>query len=175
MTAEAASRKAFGERLRASIPAGMKVAEFAKAVGAGLSTLQEWMSGKADVGRERLAAILDVTGVSPRWLVTGEGPMRPGGEAAPAPVPASSSAERDADLVGRVLEEISTVYKELGWSKSLYQLGAEAADIAADIAASGLAPEDKPGAIKAAGAMLRRQLRQAVADPTNAASTKSRA
>jgi transcriptional regulator with XRE-family HTH domain len=109
------------------------------------------------------------------WLLTGEGAMCPGGEAAPTPAPTSSSAPVDAELVGRVLEAISAVYKELGWGKSLHQLGAEAVQIAADIAADGLSDPDKPAAVKAAAAMLRRQLRQAVADPASAAATKSQA
>ncbi|TAN55807.1 MAG: XRE family transcriptional regulator [Magnetospirillum sp.] len=175
LTAEAASRKAFGERLRASIPVGMTLLTFAEAVGTNRSSLHEWMSGKSDVGREKIAAILDVTGVSPLWLVTGEGPVRPGGAVAPPTAQTSTAASIDADLVGRVLEEISLIYKEFGWGKSLAQLGSEAAQIAADLAADGATPEEKGAAVKAAGAMLRRQLRAAVADPNSDAARAQKA
>ena len=100
LTPEAVGRKAFGERLRASVPPGMKLADFAKSIGAGLSTLQEWMSGKSDVGREKIAAILDVTGVSPLWLVTGEGEMRAAAPPAPVLSREPAAVEIDTDLCG---------------------------------------------------------------------------
>jgi len=173
--AEAADRKAFGERLRASIPAGMKLADFASEIGAGLSTLQSWMSGKSGIGRENLGRILQITGVSATWLISGEGEMRPGVGTPTLSAPIKAEGERDADLYGRVLEAISAVYKELGWGKSLRDLGIEAARIADDLSADGLAEEDKPAAVRAAAAMLRRQLREAVANPSSEASSKSQA
>ena len=42
LTAEAISRKEFGERLRIAIPAGMTLAEFAAAIGASVSGLKQW-------------------------------------------------------------------------------------------------------------------------------------
>jgi len=88
---------------------------------------------------------------------------------------AAVTAAFDADLVGRVLEEISLIYKEFGWGKSLQQLGSEAAQIAADIATDGQSAEAKGAAVKAAGAMLRRQLRAAVADPNSDAARAQKA
>lgn len=79
------------------------------------------------------------------------------------------------DLYGRVLEAISTVYNELGWGITLRQLGAEASRIATEIAADGLAPEDVPGAVRGAAAMLRRQLRDAQANPAASSSRKDSA
>lgn len=173
--AEEASRKAFGERLRASIPPGMTISEFAGAIGASVSGLKQWLVGKSEPARKYLGPAASVANVSLVWLVTGEGEMRPGIGAPATSPPARGEAERDADLYGRVLEAISAVYKEVGWGKSLRDLGVEAARIADDLAADGLAPEDKPAAVKAAAAMLRRQLRDAANDPATAASRKLQA
>lgn len=130
------------------------------------------LEGRAPKG-DVLAQLVDL-GFSSDWLLTGRGKMQPdvaqAVDAATEPSPSS-----DPDLYGRVLEAISAVYKEMGWGISLRQLGAEAAQIANEIAAEGLKPDEKPPAVKAAAAMLRRQLRAAAADPTAQASTKGRA
>lgn len=120
-------------------------------------------------------------GVSLDWLATGKGDMIPD---LTATLPdgrvlvsesKTSAPAIDPDLIGRVLEEISLIYKEFGWGKSLAQLGSEAAQIAADLAADGQTPEEKGAAVKAAGAMLRRQLRAAVADPNGDAARAQKA
>ncbi len=89
--------------------------------------------------------------------------------------PAAKSAGIDPTLVGRVLEAISTVYLENGYTLTLGQLGAKATEIAADLSADLAidAPnEEKIGAVKAAAAMLRRQLREASANPAGEISRK---
>lgn len=82
LTAEALSRKAFGERLRGSMPAGMKLADFAAEVGISLSGLKSWLSGGSDPGRYGLVAAAKACGVDLNWLATGDGEKN-GGAASP--------------------------------------------------------------------------------------------
>jgi hypothetical protein len=147
---------------------------WAKRIGLPGATFDRMWNGNGIPKGNHLLTIARSCGVTVDWLLTGEGNMRPG-PAAPRLPQTTAAAERDADLYGRVLEAISAVYKEVGWVKTLHQLGAEAAQIADDLAADGLLPEDKPGAVKGAATQLRRQLRQAIADPNAPASTKERA
>jgi transcriptional regulator with XRE-family HTH domain len=159
------------EQIRASF--GLTQADFAAQCGVPLRTYSNYATDKRPPSHEVLQALAG-KGINLNWLLTGEGEMLAiAGEQ--TNVGAGAPVERDQDLYGRVLEAISAVYKEMNWGISLRQLGAEAAQIADDIAAEGLAPDEKPPAVKAAAAMLRRQLRAAAADPTAEASTKGRA
>jgi transcriptional regulator with XRE-family HTH domain len=161
-----------GRRLE-EIRSGLRLtqAEMAAQMGLPLRTYTRYATGERAPSSEALQALVRM-GINLNWLIEGIGRMRIG-DAMPAPT--NSTAERDADLYGRVLEAISAVYKEVGWVKTLHQLGAEAAQIADDLAADGLLPEDKPGAVKGAATQLRRHLRQAISDPNAPASTKERA
>jgi transcriptional regulator with XRE-family HTH domain len=164
-----------GDRIRL-LRGGLSQAEFASKLGVHKEVVGKYERGLNVPGGEALAHMREVLGVDINWLLTGEGQMRPGdAEAAPPPAPTSASVERDADLYGRVLEAISVVYKECGWQASLRQIGEKAAQIADDIAADGLAPEEKPPAVKAAAAMLRRQLREAAANPAAEIAAKHKA
>jgi transcriptional regulator with XRE-family HTH domain len=159
-----------GARLE-EIRSGLRLtqAEMAAQMGLPLRTYTRYATGERAPSAEALQALVRM-GIDLNWLIEGIGRMHIG-ESLLAPT--SSSAVRDADLVGRVLEEISAVYKEFGWGRTLHQLGAEAAQIADDIAADNLAPEARMGAVRGAAAMLRRQLRQAIANPNSDASGKS--
>ena len=79
-------------------------------------------------------------------------------QAAPAPAPASTSspAEVDARFYGAVLERVATIYKECGVTASLAQIGADAAEMAADLGA--IDPDQRFGATLGAISQLRRRL-----------------
>lgn len=145
--------------------------EMAARLGVPYRTFQGYEAGASEPKAKILERLVEL-GFSGQWILSGAGPMRPGVSETAPPVPGSGPVAIDADLVGRVLEEISLIYKEFGWGRSLAQLGSEAAQIAADLATEGQTPEEKGAAVKAAGAMLRRQLRQALADPTGDAASK---
>lgn len=120
---------------------------------------------------EVLAQLVEM-GFDVNWLLSGRGEMRPAqtGHAAEA------ATELDADLYGRVLEQVSAVYKECGYGASLRQIGEKAAEIAADLAGPDLAtPEAKAAAAKAAAAMLRRQLRDAIQNPNSPGASQQKA
>ena len=184
--------RTLGERIR-KVRGEMSQAAFAAKIGINKNLLGKYERGESIPGGEILAQMRDALGISVDWLLTGwmppphwdddekyiagiEAARAAAGqaEASPSAVTAAPT-ERDPDLYGRVLEAISAVYKEMNWGISLRQLGAEAAQIADDISAEGLAPDEKPPAVKAAAAMLRRKLRDAATDPTAEASTKGRA
>ncbi|MBX9635709.1 MAG: helix-turn-helix domain-containing protein [Magnetospirillum sp.] len=160
-----------GDRIR-QVRGDLSQDEFSSRLAVHKETLGKYERDKRVPDADFLAQLRGKFGISIDWLVTGYGEMHVG---QPPQPPAGAPGSRDPDLYGRVLEAISAVYKELGWGISLRQIGAEAAQIADDIAAEGLAPEDKPPAVKAAAVMLRRQLRAAAVDPTAEASTKDRA
>lgn len=165
----------FRERI-ATLIANEQPFAWAKRVGVPSATFDRMWNGNSIPRAEHLLQIARAHAVTVDWLLTGEGELRPGdAEAVPPPAPTGASVERDADLYGRVLEAVSAVYKECGWQASLRQIGEKAAQIADDIAVDGLAPEEKPAAVKAAAAMLRRQLRDAVANPAAGVAAKHRA
>jgi hypothetical protein len=137
--------------------------------------LTRYVKGQSAPPFEVLARLASRKGVSLDWLATGQGPMYLK-ESAPAGMPAAPASLPgliDPALYGLLTEAVSMAYKECGFTATLREIAAEAARLAADLAESGVTPEEWPVAIKTATGLLRRQLRQAVANP--AASTKSRA
>ena len=158
------SASELGSRFEAAIALFRTKKEAADTLDISTDQLTRYIKGQASPPLVLLARLTAAKGVRLDWLATGRGPML-AAEQPPPPASTNSPAPLDADLVGRVLEAISVVYKEAGWGKTLAQLGAEAAQIAADIAADGLSDEARRAAVQAAAAMLRRQLRQAVSQP----------
>jgi transcriptional regulator with XRE-family HTH domain len=147
---------------------------WAKRIGIPSSTFDRIWNGGTIPKAETLLRISEACAVSLDWLLKGGNPTS-SEEIGLSPAANSGAPSLDPDLYGRVLEAISAVYKELGWGIALRQLGAEASRIATEIAADGLAPEDMPGAVRGAAAMLRRQLRDAQANPATGNSLKDRA
>lgn len=182
--------RAIGERIRQT-RGDMSQAEFASKIGVNKTLLGKYERGESIPGGEFLSQLRDILGISLDWLLTGwtQPPNLDDDDKYMAAIEVARTQalddfkataraapqQRDPDLYGRVLEAISAVYKEMGWAVTLRQLGAEAAQIADEIAAEGLAPEDKPPAVKAAAAMLRRQLRIAAANPTTSQAAKDQA
>lgn len=163
-----------GLRLKAAINLFQTKKEAADTLGVSTDQLARYLKEIASPPLNVLARLAQAKNVRLDWLATGVGPMLQGGEPALS-VPETDSAAIAPDLYGRVLEAISNVYKELGWGITLRQLGAEASRIATEIAADGLAPEEVPVAVRTAAAMLRRQLREAQANPGTGNSLKDRA
>ncbi len=91
--------------------------------------------------------------------------MRPSGSAASV----ASNNQIDEDLMGRIVEGISKVYKEMGARISPRDLGIAAARMASDLVEAYENPEERLGAIPALLQQLRRELRSA---PNNNDSSK---
>jgi len=163
-----------GLRLKAAISLFQTKKEAADTLGVSTDQLARYLKEIASPPLNVLARLAQAKNVRLDWLATGVGPMLQ--EEAPNPSASEAAPNTIApDLYGRVLEAISTVYKELGWGITLRQLGAEASRIATEIAADGLAPEEVPVAVRTAATMLRRQLRDAQANPATGNSLKDRA
>jgi transcriptional regulator with XRE-family HTH domain len=99
-------------------------------------------------------------GFNPGWIVTGEGPMRPGYPGFdPEPAAPADTITIDPVLFGRCLDAINKLFQELNIKAPSTTLGEEAALIYQDVAASGLASlEEQLVAIRALTAQRRRAL-----------------
>jgi hypothetical protein len=105
-----------------------------------------------------LRRIASATGVNLDWLLLGRGLK--GGSA-----PLSSAL--DPHLYGVISGEVARVYKEIGMAASAHTVGEEAAKIAAEIAASGVAGDEALPAVRVLVAQLRRRLTSELADPAS--------
>lgn len=117
-------------------------------------------SGRLPKGEvlEQLAAV----GYSMDWILTGKGSMFLADSVA-------TTASVDEDLMGRIVEGISLVYKETGARISPRDLGILAARMASDVAA---AYEDQADRIKAIPALLQALRRDLRTPPTGATARK---
>lgn len=68
------SHETFGDRLCVVRDnSGMALSELAVQAGVSESTLRSWETGSGHIDDQGLAKIADILGVSPVWLLTGEG------------------------------------------------------------------------------------------------------
>jgi len=86
------------------------------------STLETYLTGKAEPKISRLVAIAQVAGVSVSWLATGEGPeIGPGRQ--------DDKITIDGDLVALIVGGISAVYRGEGQKIEPAQLGRKVAQM----------------------------------------------
>lgn len=165
------NRKAFVDRLKAA-KGDESARALAKRTGVSISAMNQYLAGKNEPTRPVLIAIAVATSVSVDWLATGNGPMSAREDTALLPVANApvrpNTSGIDEALMGRLIDGISKVYKELGQAIAPVNLGQLAARLHNDIIAVAETPEDFPGAVKMRLAQLRRELRVAADDPTKA-------
>ena len=116
------NRKLFAERLKLAMKGRYTQETLAEAIGASLSGVKKWLSGASDPGWSSVVAAASACNVSLDWLATGTGEMRP-----TETTPSSAAEPIDEILMGRVVEGISVVYKEMGARISSRDLGIAAA------------------------------------------------
>jgi transcriptional regulator with XRE-family HTH domain len=121
------------------------------------TTLGGYERGVSFPPPEILAKIRSVLGVSIDWLLTGEPPMRVGD--APGNAAQASRADFDEELLGRVVEGVSAVYREAGGRVGPRDLGRLAARIHTDLVAAYDDPAERLIGLRAALQHLRRELR----------------
>lgn len=155
-----------GQRLKqAREEIGLSQQGMAESLGLSLKGWQNIELGKNIPSGETLLRIAE-QGFNPAWVLTGSGPHRieliglPGGR------------QFDRELLGRVTDAIAKLYKAEGVHLPDVDLGRMSADKYQEIIDSGVLPEDYPAALAMAVAGLRKQLRDATANP---ASDKRRA
>lgn len=152
----------FVERLKAVI-GNDSIRSFSAKAGMSHGALAGYVRGENEPTRVMLAKIATAANVNLTWLITGEGPMRPG-EAAPVAEPAvpPSSADRmptDRELMGRCIDAINKLYQDLNMKIPMVDMGREAADLHDEVSASGATGlEEQLGAIRFAIAQRRRAI-----------------
>ena len=161
----------------------MSQAEFATKIGIHKGLVGKYERDQSVPGGDILARMREALGADINWLLTGEGPspdivgVGPDGSTIAIEVKASARGGSgiDAILYGRVTEAVAAVYKEFGITLALHQIAAEAARIAAELAEIEFTEDERPGVIKGAMAQLRRQLREAAANPNGAEASTQKA
>lgn len=152
----------FRARLRDAVRSAGGPEEVALRAGIPRRSLGNYLAGPNEPKMSVLIKLCETLMVRVEWLATGEGPMRPGEEAAPAAAPAPAPAGRpgvDAALMRRVQEGVADVYKSE--NAKIYQgpLAEEAARVYNELVAACDDPADWQGALKVLLARLRRDLR----------------
>lgn len=134
-------------------------------------TLESYLTGDSEPKAGRLAAIAEATGVTLDWLVRGKGPMRLGQDApapaAPAAMAEAAAPSTDARLMGRLVEKILAVYKEMGVAIAIHQATERAAREHDRIVAAVADPDDRLTEVGEVTAALRQELRAKAADPAS--------
>lgn len=161
-------RSKLGSRLRFIEKEFKNREEAADAAGVAKSSFQRWVEARSDPSFEGLSRLCAATGFSLDWLATGEGPMRID-EAPPVPAipPPTAALPVDEALMGRLLEGIVLLYKELGQHISPMNMGQLQTRLYNEIIADTDGPDEYPGAVKARLGQLRRELHAAAAGQTS--------
>lgn len=140
---------------------------FAKKVGVGESSIRQYLDGSLP-GIDKAALIAARTGVRLNWLILGEGPKMAGDPVQPV----GSDPAIDGELLGRVVDRVARVYRDLGVSLPDVELGRLSAEKYAEIREIAADPEEWPPALDLMALRLRRAILQAATEP---GSSKSRA
>jgi len=123
----------------------------AKAAGVTLMQFNKWIAGTVKVPMDGLYALATAARIDFSWLATGNGNMHGGGGSSPEVL----AAAVDEDLMGRIVDGIMAVYKDLGMRLPPRSLGELAARVAADLVAAYDDPADRVVGLKGALQRLR--------------------
>lgn len=129
---------------------GLHQKEMAQHLGVSLRTYQHSEMGRRAIDVDEVGRLAEL-GIDAGWLLTGKIGFA---ESQQAPF-----AHLDAELMGRVVEALATVYKEENQELKPADQGRMAAEIYDTLVAIG-DETDRPGALRYAIEMKRRQLRQ---------------
>jgi transcriptional regulator with XRE-family HTH domain len=144
---------------------GISQADMAEKAGVSRDTWRRYERGDIPTGDTLLR--LSALGFSVDWLITGEGAMRSGDEAEPAPVPQPKAVTTDHRLIGRLTEKIMLIYKEMGIGIALHQAAERAAQEHDRIVADVPDPDDRLIQIGVVMTTLREELRAKAASPSS--------
>lgn len=98
---------------RVMVECGLRQVDLADVLGVSLSRVKAMTSGRVkNLTREESEALVGKLGVRAAWLVTGEGPMRNGEEAAVNPRP--QSAEVDVELLTQAIAAVEKIAQHRG-------------------------------------------------------------
>lgn len=147
------------DRLREIIGQG-SVHAFAKRCEVSGTAMRQYLEGSIP-SADKAARIASQSGVNLQWLVTGEGPKYP------EPVRPAGDAAIDPELLGRVIDRISRVYRDERVHLADVELGRLAAVYYAELLDFSADPEERMVFLDLIGVRVRKAIRAAAADPAN--------
>ncbi|MEW6124140.1 MAG: helix-turn-helix transcriptional regulator [Pseudomonadota bacterium] len=133
--------------------------ELARRTGIARASLENYFKGR-EPQASKLAAIANAAGVSLDWLIAGK--TAETNVEGPPPV---QSTTIDVELLGRLTDAISRLYKDLGVSLAPVDLGRLAGERYSDIAAATTDPDEQRAMIKLVVQQLRKDIQAAAAKP----------
>ena len=154
-------------RLKAAVDALGGVAAASRDAGIARTTLGAYCRGETEPRASDLRSLSRATGFRLDWLISGEGPMR-AEEAAPPAAGEPVARATDPDVMGRLVEGILLIYKDLGQRLPHRNIGELAAAMHDDIVSTtDPDPAERRGAVAYALARLRKDLLTAATAPTS--------
>lgn len=94
-----------GERLR-QVRGKTSQEQFARLLELNKNSVGSYERGERTPNANTLSKIVVKCGVSPYWLLSGEGPMYPGDQAKPAPTPTPGASSDEVDYLRREVQEL---------------------------------------------------------------------
>ncbi|CAA0088215.1 Uncharacterised protein [Starkeya nomas] len=133
---------------------GLSQTAMSEKIGGGKGTWQNIEAGNNPPNGTTLLAIAGL-GFNPGWILTGIGPMR----LADTPIDRESvETAIDRELMGRVVDSIARLYRELAISLSPVDLGRLSAEKYEEIAAASSDPAERMAMVKLMAVQLRKEL-----------------
>jgi transcriptional regulator with XRE-family HTH domain len=154
-------KSSFATRLR-ELQGEMTGRSFAQRLGIPASTYRALLAGHSPT-LDTLSAIREATGASIEWLATGDGPKwtaEIGRQSTTVP-----SVRFDPELLGRVVDRISRVYKDAGLRLQEIEKGRLAAEKYAEIADQADGEDEWPSLLDLMEVRLKKALQTAVNAP----------
>jgi|GEM_PF-2770961 len=150
------------------------IARIAQISGIAKQTVSHWINGRGEPQISNAAKLAAAAGVRLEWLATGVGPMRAGeggegadaGDAESVPAAVAPAPATDHRLMGRLIDGLMALYKEIGQRLPPCALGELAGQMHDDIVSATADPEERLSMVKLVVAQHRRQALQATVDTT---------
>lgn len=155
-------RTPFAERL-ISARSHLSRDDFAVLLGVPKTTLGGWERGANFPPPEMLTKISDVLRVSLDWLIAGRSAPQRDAPAASPTTAASATVLPDAELLGRICDGITAVYKEAGARLAPLDLGRLISRILTELMSAYESDEERLVGLKLALEQLRRDIHKAAA------------
>lgn len=136
---------------------GLSQTAMSEKIGGGKGTWQNIEAGNNPPNGTTLLAIAGL-GFNPGWILTGIGPMRLSDTPIGRESVGQSESAIDRELMGRVVDAISRLYRDLAISLSPVDLGRLSAEKYEEIAAASLDQAERMAMVKLMAVQLRKEL-----------------
>ena len=121
----------FAARIRLLVERAGGTGALARCCGVTERTVRNWRNGRGDLSRERCLALARALGVSPLWLISGEGAMTaaPPAHAQPSPSAPPGPSGLDSERLAAALQVLQSYIVLAGGSLSLAQRAEAAVEL----------------------------------------------